>query len=143
MSEEHASARWEGTLKNGEGKMSVQSDAFNVPYSFQTRFGDRAGTNPEELLGAALTGCFSMALSAELEKAGYTPKSVDARASVRLQKEGDGFTIPAIRLDATASVPDISDEEFQRIAEQAKNGCPVGKALSNVCISLDATLAEK
>lgn len=134
-----ADAVWKGDLKSGEGSMSADSGAFEeIPFSFATRFGDQEGTNPEELIGAAHAGCFSMALSNELDEAGFTPEQVATNAEVTLE---DGEIVRS-HLTARAEVPDIDDERFQEIAKEAKEGCPVSVALAAVDeIALDATLA--
>ena len=142
MPERSAHAKWKGSLKDGKGQMTVGSGAFDVPYSFKTRFEEEAGTNPEELIGAAHAGCFSMALSAGLSKAGHEPESIETDARVHFGKSGDGFAIQRIELTTRARVPGIDDAEFQRMAEEAKRGCPVSKALSGVIIELDAELTD-
>jgi osmotically inducible protein OsmC len=141
MPERTASAVWEGSLTEGNGTMRMASGAYEGPYSFESRFEEGAGTNPEELIAAAHAGCFSMALSAELGKAGHDPQSVETDATVHIDKDGEGFAIKRIALRSRARVPGISDEEFQQIAEGAKQGCPVSKALAAVdSIELDAQL---
>jgi lipoyl-dependent peroxiredoxin len=137
----NAEARWEGSLQDGKGTMRFGSGAFEGQYSFASRFEEGTGTNPEELIAAAHAGCFSMALSAGLGRGGHTPESVQTTASVRLEKVGDGFKITQIDLDCEASVPGISDAEFQQAAEAAKAGCPVSQALAGVEITLTARLA--
>jgi len=135
-----ASAHWEGDIKKGKGTISTQSGALKEqPYGFNTRFEDEPGTNPEELIGAAHAGCFSMAFSLELGNAGYTADSIDTKAKVTLDKDGDGFSITRIHLDMNAKIPGIDDAEFQKIANGAKEGCPVAKVL-NAEITLDAKL---
>ena len=135
-----ASAHWEGDIKKGKGTISTQSGALKEqPYGFNTRFEDEPGTNPEELIGAAHAGCFSMAFSLELGNAGYTADSIETKAKVTLDKDGDGFSITKIPLDMTAKIPGIDDAEFQKIANGAKEGCPVSKVL-NAEITLDAKL---
>lgn len=135
-----ASAHWEGDIKKGKGTISTQSGALKEqPYGFNTRFEDEPGTNPEELIGAAHAGCFSMAFSLELGNAGYTADSIDTKAKVTLDKDGDGFSITKIHLDMNARIPGIDDAEFQKIANGAKEGCPVSKVL-NAEITLDARL---
>jgi len=135
-----ASAHWEGDIKKGKGTISTQSGALKErPYGFNTRFEDEPGTNPEELIGAAHAGCFSMAFSLELGNAGYTADSIDTKAKVTLDKDGDGFSITKIHLDMNAKIPGIDDAEFQKIANGAKEGCPVSKVL-NAEITLDAKL---
>jgi len=136
-----ASARWEGPLREGRGTIKLGSGAFEGPYSFGTRFEGSPGTNPEELLGGAHAGCFSMALSLMLTKAGYPPKTVETTATVHLEKVGEGFGITGIDLATTGTVPGISAAEFQRHAEDAKTNCIVSKALSGVPMRLTATLA--
>jgi osmotically inducible protein OsmC len=128
-------------MPGGEGTMAVGSGAFEGKYSFGTRFEDEPGTNPEELIGAAHAGCFSMAFAGNIQRAGYEPQSVETSARVHIDKAGDGFAITRIELDSTAAVPGIGDEEFQQIATASKEGCPVSKALAAVDISLDARLA--
>ena len=135
-----ASAHWEGDIKKGKGTISTQSGALKEqPYGFNTRFEDEPGTNPEELIGAAHAGCFSMAFSLELGNAGYTADSIDTKAKVTLDKDGDGFSITKIHMDMNARIPGIDDAEFQKIAKGAKEGCPVSKVL-NADITLDAKL---
>jgi lipoyl-dependent peroxiredoxin len=135
-----SNAAWEGGLKGGKGTMALGSGAFRGPYSFGSRFEDGTGTNPEELIAAAHAGCFSMALSAGLERAGHTPKKVATTARVHLDKQDAGFAITAIDLDCEAEVPGLANDEFQRHAAQAKEGCPVSKALAAVDIRLQAKL---
>jgi osmotically inducible protein OsmC len=136
-----ASARWDGTLQEGSGTMRMKSGSYEGPYSFQSRFQEGDGTNPEELIAAAHAGCFSMALSADLGRAGYDPQSVETTASVHLDMEGSAPRIARIVLDARASVPGISDDEFQRVADAAKQNCPVSRALAAVeTIELNAEL---
>lgn len=133
-----ADAKWNGDLKSGSGTMKLESGSYEGNYSFATRFEDKEGSNPEELIGAAHAGCYSMAFSNELDKAGFTPKSVETHAEVTL----DGGTITTIKLTAKGEVPGIDDNKFQEIAEAAKKGCPVSKALTGVNIQLDATLTN-
>jgi osmotically inducible protein OsmC len=136
-----ATARWSGTLKEGAGSFSVQSGAIAGAYTWATRFGDEHGTNPEELIGAAHAACFSMSLSSNLGKAGFTPTQIDTTARVHLEQGEGGSSIARIELTTAATVPDVSADEFQRIAEFAKANCPVSKALAAVPIELSATLA--
>ena len=136
-----AKAEWQGTLKDGKGTMRMKSGAYEGAYSFASRFEEGKGTNPEELIAAAHAGCFSMALSAELGKAGHDPQRVATTASVHLTKGDAGFSITRIDLKTEATVPGIDDAEFQKIAEGAKKGCPVSRALEAVEITLDAKLA--
>ncbi|MFI8463033.1 MAG: OsmC family peroxiredoxin [Pseudomonas sp. K35] len=135
-----ASAVWQGGLKDGKGTISTQSGALkDNPYGFNTRFEDTPGTNPEELIGAAHAGCFSMALSMMLGQAGLTAERIETRAEVTLDKDGEGFSITAIDLTLKARIQGADDAQFQQIANQAKEGCPVSKVL-NARISLNATL---
>lgn len=138
----HATARWEGDLKTGKGRLGTPASGVlnDTPYGFNTRFGDVKGTNPEELIAAAHAGCFSMALSAKLTEAGFPPTSIDTRADVDLSMEG-GPTLSAIRLVTKASVPGIDEAKFRAVADDAKTNCPVSKALSAVPITLQAELA--
>ena len=143
MNEKTASVHWEGGGKNGQGKISTESGALkNYAYGFTSRFeDDRRGTNPEELLGAAHAACFTMAFSFACEKAGLATSNVDTQASVRLVKQGEGFLIDRIALTMQATVPGIDDTKFQEIANAAKRGCPLSKALASVPeITLKATL---
>jgi lipoyl-dependent peroxiredoxin len=132
-----SSAEWKGTLKKGAGTMKVGSGAWEGPYTFASRFESGRGTNPEELLGAAHAGCFSMFLSALLSDAGFTPTRVSTTATVHL---GDGPEINLIELSTEAVVPGLTDEAFQKHAEAAKKGCPVSKALAGPRITLAAKL---
>ncbi|UXH40075.1 OsmC family protein [Pseudomonas promysalinigenes] len=135
-----ASAIWQGGLKDGKGLLSTESGALKQnPYGFNTRFEGSPGTNPEELIGAAHAGCFSMALSMMLGEAGLTPERIDTIAEVTLDKQSDGFAITAVHLILKAKVPGASQEQFLEIANKAKAGCPVSKVL-NADISLDASL---
>jgi osmotically inducible protein OsmC len=136
-----ATARWEGGLQQGNGTMRLGSGAFEGQYSFSSRFEEGTGTNPEELIGAAHAGCFSMALSAGLERAGYTPTAVETSARVHLERVESGFRISRIELSCTADVPGIDDAAFREQAEAAKTNCPVSQALAGVDIQLDAHLA--
>jgi osmotically inducible protein OsmC len=140
MPTSNAVAKWEGTLKKGQGIMKVGSGFFEGAYSFATRFEGGAGTNPEELIGAAHAGCFSMALSMLLEQAGFPPRSIETRAEVTLGKVADGFAITGIRLKTKADVPGMEAGAFRKQAEAAKDGCPVSKALAGTNIELEATL---
>lgn len=135
-----ANAVWKGGIKEGSGVVSTQSGTLdNTQYSFKSRFESGKGTNPEELIGAAHAGCFAMAFSLMLGEAGYNPNRIDAKAEVSLVEDDGGFKIDAIALTVKADIDDIDADEFQKIANQAKDGCPVSKAL-NADISLDATL---
>ena len=135
-----ASAVWQGGLKDGKGLLSTESGALKQnPYGFNTRFEGSPGTNPEELIGAAHAGCFSMALSMMLGEAGFTPDRIDTAAEVTLDKQADGYAITAVHLVLRAKVPGASEAQFLQIADKAKAGCPVSKVL-NAKISLDAAL---
>jgi osmotically inducible protein OsmC len=135
-----ASAVWRGGLKDGKGSLSTDSGVLsNTQYSFGTRFEDGIGTNPEELIGAAHAGCFSMALSAQLGNAGLTAESIRTKAAVTLEKTDAGFTLTAIHLDVTAKVPGADRAAFETAANAAKAGCPVSRVL-NAAITMDAKL---
>jgi lipoyl-dependent peroxiredoxin len=135
-----ANAVWTGGLKEGSGRMSLGSGAYEGPYSFSSRFEEGTGTNPEELIGAAHAGCFSMALAAGLGRAGFVPERVETLARVHLEKAEAGFRIARIELQTRASVPGVDDATFQQHARTAKENCPVSKALGGVTIELDARL---
>ena len=136
-----ASAVWRGDLKSGRGTISTESTVLkDTPYSFGTRFESGVGTNPEELIGAAHAGCFSMALSAELQKAGFIAESIATSATVTLEQHPQtGWTVTQVHLDTRATVPGITTEKFSAIAEGAKAGCPISRLLK-AAISLDAKL---
>ena len=135
-----STAVWNGTLKEGQGTMTVGSGAYTGPFSFASRFEAEKATNPEELIAAAHAGCFSMALSAGLGKNGFTPKQVSTTAKAYLEKVGEGVKITRIELNSEAVVPGIDDTKFQEIAEATKKGCPVSQALAGVEIALTAKL---
>jgi osmotically inducible protein OsmC len=135
-----ATIHWDGDVAHGRGTIATESGKVKADYSFGTRFSGEPGTNPEELLGAAHAACFTMALSSELTRAGHPPTSIDTKVLVHLQKTDKGYEIPSIDLSTAAVVPGISENDFQRLASQAKDGCPLSKALRAVRISLDATL---
>jgi osmotically inducible protein OsmC len=135
-----AEAQWQGSLQAGSGTMKLGSGAFEGPYSFASRFEDGTGTNPEELLGAAHAGCFTMALSAALSRAGHPPTRVHTSAKVHIDRGDAGFSITLIELETEAEVPGVDDETFQREAHEAKAGCPVSKALAATQITLEAKL---
>ena len=135
-----ASAEWRGSLKEGAGTVSTESGVLaGTSYSFATRFENAKGTNPEELVGAAHAGCFSMALSAILGGAGFTPDHIRTSASVTLEKVGDGFAVTAIHLAVSARVPKADRAAFEKAANEAKAGCPISKLL-NAKITMDAVL---
>ena len=137
-----SSARWEGGLKNGKGIMRVGAGVFEGKYSFTSRFEEGPGTNPEELIGAAHAGCFSMALSLVLEQAGFKPERIDTTARVHVEKIPEGFKITTIELETTGKVPGLDERTFMKKAEEAKNGCPVSRALTGVEIRLRARLEQ-
>jgi osmotically inducible protein OsmC len=140
MSISKASARWDGTIGAGKGVMKPENSG-EIAFSRATRFMGEKGSNPEEVIGAALAGCFSMALSAGLERAGSPPKSIRTTADVSLEKDGEGFSIKSIALKTEAEVPGIDPAKFQEVAEATKKGCPVSKALAGVgSITLEAKL---
>jgi osmotically inducible protein OsmC len=135
-----ASAHWQGNLKDGKGTISTDSGVLSdTQYSFNTRFAEGKGTNPEELIAAAHAGCFSMALSNELGKGGFTADSIKTSAAVTLEQTASGFAITAVHLDVVARVPGSSAQQFEAAANAAKAGCPVSKVL-NAAISMDARL---
>ena len=140
MPKRTASAVWEGTLREGNGRVKLGSGAFEGPYSFVSRFEDGAGTNPEELIGAAHAGCFTMALTAALSRNRITPTRIHTEARVKLEKVGEGFSITGIELDCQAEVPGLDDEAFQKYAQDAKQNCPVSRALAGTEIHLNAKL---
>ena len=141
-----ATAVWEGTGLEGTGSFSTKSGALQgLPYSHRSRFKNEDGlngTNPEELIAAAHAGCFNMALSFQLNGAGYTAKKLETKARVYMDQDGFDYTIAKIELDLQGDVPGIGLEEFQALAENAKKGCPVSQALSSVSISLNVSLAS-
>jgi len=142
MAKRTANAVWQGTIKEGQGTMKLGSGAFEGQYSFASRFEEGTGTNPEELIAAAHSGCFSMALSAGLGRAGYKPKRINTTATVHLNKVDDAFRITGIDLNTEAEVPEITDEAFLEQATAAKNNCPVSRALSGTEIKLTARLVN-
>jgi osmotically inducible protein OsmC len=136
-----AKAEWNGNLTEGRGTMALGGGAWQGPYSFQSRFEEAPGTNPEELIAAAHAGCFSMALSGQLTKAGFAPKRIATTARLQLLKQEAGFTITEIQLETEAEVPGVDAAKFQELADNAKKGCPVSRALAAVEIRLNARLA--
>ncbi|WFC60174.1 OsmC family peroxiredoxin [Pseudomonas sp. REST10] len=137
-----ASAHWQGGIKDGTGTLSTQSGALrDSPYGFNTRFADQPGTNPEELIGAAHAGCFSMALSKELGDAGMTAQSIDTQAEVTLDKVDGGFEISAVHLSLRAKIPGADRAAFEQAVATAKSGCPVSKVLK-AKITLEAVLDD-
>jgi osmotically inducible protein OsmC len=136
-----AEAEWEGNLAEGSGRLKVGSGAFEGPYSFKSRFEEgQEATNPEELLGAAHAGCFTMALTAGLSRAGIKPKRIHTEARVKLEKVGEAFSITQIELETEAEIPDVDDAAFQKYALDAKQNCPLSKALAATQISMTAKL---
>jgi osmotically inducible protein OsmC len=135
-----ATVQWEGDVAHGHGTIATESGKLQAEYSFGTRFSGDPGTNPEELLGASHAACFTMALSAELTRAGSPPKSIETKARVYLDRIEGGFEIGKIELNAMADVPGLSGDDFARLSRQAKDNCPLSKALRAVPIALHATL---
>ena len=135
-------ARWEGSLESGSGSMKTGSGALEGNFSAASRFEDGEGTNPEEVIGAAHAGCYSMALTHILGEAGFEPEWVQTTAKVTVKQADGGFVIPKIELETEASIPDISEDEFREQAETAKRECPVSKALAGPEITLEAKLAS-
>ena len=142
MAERKATAEWNGSLTEGAGKIALGSGLFEGAFSFATRMGEEPGTNPEELLGASLAGCYAMALNATLEKKGTPARSVRSEANVHLGKDDAGFKITRIDLQAEVAIDGVDDEAFQAIAEEVKKTCPISKALASVPINLTAVLAK-
>jgi len=133
-------AKWQGGLKDGKGAISTKSGALSeYPYGFASRFEGKPGTNPEELIGGAHAGCFTMALSLILEQAGFKAEEMNTKAEITLAKQGDGFAITKSQLTLRAKIPGIDNEKFRELAGMAEKGCPVSKVL-NCEISLDAAL---
>jgi len=140
MATRTGTAVWEGTLKEGRGTMKLGSGAFEGPFSFLSRFESGKGTNPEELIGAAEAGCFSMALAANLEKAGHPAKSINTTATVKLEMVGGGPKITTIDVKTEAEVPGIDEAKFREQAEHTKKTCPVSVVLAGAQINLEAKL---
>jgi lipoyl-dependent peroxiredoxin len=136
-----AEAEWNGNLAEGSGRLKLGSGVFDGPYSFKSRFEEgQSATNPEELLGAAHAGCFTMALTAQLSRAGIAPERIHTEARVKLEKVGEAFAITVIELETEARIPGIDDATFQKYALDAKQNCPVSKALAGTEIRLTAKL---
>lgn len=142
MIKRKSNAVWQGDLKDGKGLVSLGSGAFKGQYSFSSRFEEGVGTNPEELIAGAHAGCFSMALSSALSKAGYGVEEIATEAVVMMDKTDAGFLISGIKLVTRAKVQDITEEEFLKFANSAKQNCPVSKALAAVEIDLEAHLSD-
>lgn len=139
-----ASAQWRGNLRQGKGILNSESGALSkLPYSFAKRFGDEKGTNPEELIGAAHSGCFAMAFSGELEKKNLNPETIDVKAIVSLEKKGEGWAINAIHLDVRADVPGGARDQIEEAAQSAKKNCPVSQLLNaEITMNLDISSQE-
>ena len=138
--ERSATAQWRGDLRSGKGEITTVSNALNkTPYSFATRFENTPGTNPEELIAAAHAGCFTMALSANISKAGFKPTTLETTAKVTLDKEGEGFKISSSHLTVHAVVPGLDQSVFLKYAEEAEKNCPVSKVL-NAKITMEAKI---
>jgi osmotically inducible protein OsmC len=135
-------ASWEGPLKDGKGRFWTESGEVSGVFAFPTRFEDRSGTNPEELIGAALASCFSMTLAGDLGRAGHAPEAVRTVAMVHLDEDEKGFAITGIDLDAEATVPEIEASELESIARSTKENCPVGRAFAAVPITLRIKLGR-
>ncbi len=135
-----ANAEWKGNLAKGTGEVTSESGAVKGSYTSGSRFENGEGTNPDELLGAALASCFSMALSHGLAQAGHEPRSVRTEASVHLDKGEDGFAVSRIDLECEADVPGADDETFQKHVREAKEGCPISQALASIEIRAEARL---
>jgi lipoyl-dependent peroxiredoxin len=141
MPTRRASGTWDGTLKEGKGSFSGESGAIEAPYSFGSRFEEAGGTNPEELIGAALAACFSMALSGNIERAGGKPDRVHTDAACTIERSGDGFRITRIHLDTRVRASGIDEDRFQETAGKTRDTCPVSMALQeSVEITMDASL---
>ncbi len=137
----HASAIWKGQVPTGSGTMTLGRDGQTLPFSLKSRTEDNAGTNPEELVGAALVGCYSMALSSLIEEAGKVPGTVETSAKVIMEQLPDGFAITQIQLVTRGKEQDMTNDEFVALATKAKTGCPVSKLYASAEITLDAALA--
>jgi osmotically inducible protein OsmC len=136
------SAAWNGSLREGKGSVSTESHALeNHPYTFFSRYGEKPGTNPEELLGAAHAACFTMSFVRQLGQANFVPEHVDSKSEITIEKDGEGFSITSVHLTVTAKIPGIDHDTFQSIAASAKTGCPVSK-LMKVEIQFGATLVS-
>jgi osmotically inducible protein OsmC len=140
MPKRTAEAHWHGSLQDGSGTIKLGSGSFEGPYSFNSRFKDGPGTNPEELLGAAEAGCFTMALAAALSRADHPPTSLDTTATVVLERGESGFRIAKIALHTVGRVADLAEEDFRAMADDAKRTCPLSRALASTDITLDVTL---
>lgn len=142
MKKSKAQAKWNGNLKKGDGSIKLPTTDKEFPFNFSSRFEDGKGTNPEELIAAAHAGCFSMAFSGLLADNGYNPKSVTTTAEVTIDKVGDGFKITRSTLNTVGDIPEIEEDEFLKLAQAAKENCPVSQALDAIDITLDAKLKK-
>lgn len=142
MSVRTSTAEWQGDLRSGSGHMRVGHGAYDGPFSFASRFQDGAGTNPEELAAAAHAGCFSMALSAGLGRAGFTPTRIATTAKVHLEQVAEGFAITKIELETEGVVPGIDQAAFEEYAESTKKGCPISKLFTGAPVTVKATLKQ-
>jgi len=141
MSVRTSTAVWNGNLKEGNGTMYIGSGQFNGSYTFASRFEEADGTNPEELIAAAHAGCFSMAFSGDLEKAGHKPEKIETTAHVHLEKVDGAPTVTRIVLESKGTVPGISEDDFKSIGDGAKKNCPISRLLAAAEIELNASLA--
>ena len=139
----HSEAIWKGNLRSGNGYFSIGETSTRLPFSFNSRFEEGEGSNPEVLLGSALAGCYSMALSHELSESGARVTDIQTRAEVKLDKTREGFEIPSIMLKTIADVEGIDEEQFQETAEKVSRQCPVAKALKAIEITVDATMKSQ
>ncbi len=142
MKKSKAQAKWNGDLKNGKGSIKLPTSDKEFSYSFSSRFEDGKGTNPEELIAAAHAACFSMALSGILADKGYNPESISTTAEVTVEKVGDGFKISQSALKTEGKIPEIKEDEFLKLAQTAKENCPVSQVLDSLKITLDAKLLK-
>lgn len=138
MGKQHAIATWNGSLKEGKGTFSLPKGNYTGEFTFETRFEDKNGTNPEELVAAALSSCFSMFLSALLSKDNVTINTIETQATVTLDRDDNGPLITSIELDVNADIESISDKQFQEYVEKAKNGCPISRLYKGATISVNA-----
>ena len=141
MGQQQASAKWNGNLKEGNGTMSIPKGNYNGPYTFALRFETGEGTNPEELVGAAQAGCFSMFLAAQITESGFQPNNVDTKATVTLDKDDTGPKITEIQLNCNADVPGLSEEKFQELVQVSKTNCPISRLYAGTSISVTAKLS--
>jgi lipoyl-dependent peroxiredoxin len=136
-----ATASWHGNEANGSGRIAVGSGAIDIAYSLRSRVGDEAQTNPEELIGAAISGCYVMSLASALDESGYEPREVTAVATVNLEESDGRFSVTRIGLDVTADVPGVEEKTFYRLADMTRVSCPIARALAGTDITLEARLA--